>query len=213
MVKYNVSNIVFISSGGAIYGDSFIDCMGHLEEEVLFPRSAYGISKLIIEKYLYLYGIQHGIKSLVLRLSNPYGPFHYSQKQGIINIAMERALDGKQFEIWGDGNGKKDYIFIEDFCDILIRLIYKWDNRYSVINVGSGMLLSVNEIVNELRKTVNTSFKWIYKCANSLDVQDFSLNLSKLHSIIGDYNFTSLEEGIKRTNEWYMLRLNKSNKI
>lgn len=213
MVKYKVSNIVFISSGGAIYGDSYINSMGHSEEEVLFPKSAYGISKLVIEKYLYLYGIQHGIKSLVLRLSNPYGPFHYSQKQGIINIALERALDGKQFEIWGDGNGKKDYIFIEDFCEILIRLINKWDNHYSVINVGSGKLLSVNEIVNELRNTVNTSFKWIYKSANSLDVQDFTLNLSKLHSIIEDYNFTSLEEGIKRTYEWYMLRLNNSNKM
>ena len=204
MVKHQVSNIVFVSSGGAIYGDHYVDKADHTEEEVLFPKSAYGISKLVIEKYLYLYGVQHGVRSLVLRLSNPYGPYHYSQKQGIINIALERALDGKPFEIWGDGNGRKDYIYIEDFCAILMKLIENWQKQYSVVNVGSGQLLSVNQIVKVLKDKVNKNFEWTYKNANTLDVQDFKLNLSALHSIIGDFDFTSLEDGINKTKEWYL---------
>ena len=92
MTKHNVDKIVFISSGGAIYGDHYVDKSSHSEEEILFPKSAYGISKLVIEKYLYLYQVQYGIKSLVLLLSNPYGPYHYSMKQGVINIAIEKAL-------------------------------------------------------------------------------------------------------------------------
>lgn len=208
MVSHGVKNIVFISSGGAIYGDHYVDKAGHIEEEVLFPKSAYGVSKLVIEKYLYLYGIQHGVRSLVLRLSNPYGPYHYSQKQGIINIALERALENEPFEIWGDGKGKKDYIFIDDFCAILMKLIEKWKKHYSVINVGSGQLLSVNDIVSEIKNEVNASFNWSYKKANTLDVQDFKLNLNKLMIVLGDYKFTSLYDGIMKTQKWYTQRFN-----
>lgn len=206
MVRHNVKSLIFISSGGAIYGDHYTDVYGHVEEEVLFPKSAYGISKLVIEKYLYLYFLQEKVNSLVLRLSNPYGPYHYSQKQGIINIVLERAIQSGSFEIWGDGNGKKDYIYIEDFCEILMKLVDNWRGGYDVINVGSDLLLSVNEIVEVIKKKVNSSFVWSYKSANLLDVQDFKLNLKKMKDLIGDFYFTSLEEGIDKTQEWLLRR-------
>lgn len=202
MVKYGVKKIAFISSGGAIYGDHYVDKSGHIEEEVLFPKSAYGVSKLVIEKYLYLYAVQHGVYSLVLRLSNPYGPWHYSQKQGIVNIALERAIRGESLEIWGDGNGKKDYIYIEDFCSILIKLIENWSQAYTVVNVGSGKLLSVNDIVKLLKEEITPDFNCIHKDANSFDVQDFRLNLSKLNSIIGEFCYTDLKNGVNKTRVW-----------
>ena len=204
MVAHGVRNIVFISSGGAIYGDHYVDNAGHVESEVLFPKSAYGVSKLVIEKYLYLYGVQHGIRSLVLRLSNPYGPYHYSQKQGIVNIALERAIDGRSFEVWGNGNGEKDYIYVEDFCAILFLILNKWKEQYTIVNIGSGQLLSVNDIVNELKVSVNNDFKWTYKNANKLDVQGFRLDLSLLHALIGKFEFTTLKEGINRTRSWLL---------
>lgn len=79
------------------------------------PISSYGITKLAIEKYLYFYHMQYGFNYLILRLSNPYGPYHYSQKQGVINIALERAMKNDSFSVWGNGEGTKDYIYIEDF--------------------------------------------------------------------------------------------------
>jgi len=204
MTKYNVDKLVFISSGGAIYGDHYVDKSGHREDEVLFPKSAYGVSKLVIEKYLYLYQVQYGVKSLVLRLSNPYGPYHYSQKQGIINIALERALKGEVFEIWGDGEGRKDYIYIDDFCEILLLLIgSKWKD-YQVLNVGSGELLSVNQIVDNI-KGICPSFQYKHKEANSLDVKDFKLSLSELHSAV-EVKPTTLQEGLEKTIIWYKKR-------
>ena len=202
MVTNGVKKIAFISSGGAIYGDHYVDKTGHIEEEVLFPKSAYGVSKLVIEKYLYLYAVQHDVHSLVLRLSNPYGPWHYSQKQGIINIALERAIRGESFEIWGDGNGKKDYIYIEDFCSILMRLIEGWNQPYTVVNVGSGNLLSVNDIVKIIKEEINPNLKCVHKTANSFDVQDFRLDLSKLISLMGESRFTNIKDGINKTKEW-----------
>ena len=204
MTKHNVDKIVFISSGGAIYGDHYVDKSGHREDEVLFPKSAYGVSKLVIEKYLYLYQVQYGMRSLVLRLSNPYGPYHYSQKQGIINIALERALKGDVFEIWGDGEGKKDYIYIEDFCRVLLGLIEQEWQDYRVLNVGSGDLLSVNQIVDRIKR-IRPDFVSRYKKANVLDVADFKLDLNNLNASL-QIEYTPLDEGLQKLKEWYLSR-------
>lgn len=201
MSHHKVDKILFISSGGAIYGDHYVGKYGHCEEEVLFPKSAYGVSKLIIEKFLYLYNVQYGIKSLVIRLSNPYGPYHYSKKQGIINIALEAAMHERIFQVWGDGNGQKDYIYIEDFCSILFQLLNQEWQSYRVINVGSGTLLTVNQILNHI-KYIYPSFNWAYKDSNVLDVTDFQLNLDKIQKDV-DIKYTSLEEGLNMTKKWY----------
>ena len=203
MKNHDVKNIVFISSGGAVYGDNTVKGDGHNGEDVLFPKSAYGVSKLVIEKYLYLYSTLYGFRVLITRLSNPYGPYHYSQKQGVVNIALEKALKGEKLEIWGDGNGKKDYIFITDFCKILFMLIEKAAYKYEVLNIGSGTLLSVNEIASIIKSKLVDAFEWEYRQINNLDVNSFKLDLSKLHSILGDYNYTSFDKGLDLTYEWY----------
>ena len=203
MKAHDVKNIVFISSGGAVYGDNTVNGDGHSEDDVLFPKSAYGVSKLVIEKYLYLYSNLYGFKVLITRLSNPYGPYHYSQKQGVVNIAIEKAMRGEKLEIWGDGNGKKDYIFITDFCKILYALIDSASYQYEVLNIGSESLLSVNEIAETIKNKLVSTFEWDYRQVNNLDVSSFKLNLSKLHSIFGNFNYTSFDEGLDLTFEWY----------
>ena len=203
MKAHDVKNIVFISSGGAVYGDNTVGRDGHSEEDVLFPKSAYGVSKLVIEKYLYLYSTLYDFKVLITRLSNPYGPYHYSQKQGVVNIALEKAMRGEKLEIWGDGNGKKDYIFITDFCKILFSLINKSTYQYQVLNIGSGELLSVNEIAETIKDKLVSTFEWDYRQLNNLDVSAFKLDLSKLHSILGHFNFTSFDKGLDLTYAWY----------
>lgn len=209
MIKHNVKNMAFISSGGAIYGDAYVDEEGHSENDVLYPKSAYGVSKLAIEKYLYLYKQLYGMNSYIFRLSNPYGPYHYSQKQGVVNIALEKALKGDILEIWGEGNDKKDYIYIEDFCRILFDLTKEEFNDYLVINIGSGMLLSVNQIAASIRDKYAKNFETKYIKTNSLDVKSFRLNTRKLLSLLGDFEFTSFEEGLKKTYDWYRERYGK----
>ena len=208
MKRHGVNNIVFISSGGAVYGDNSVSENGHSEEDVLFPKSAYGVSKLVIEKYLFLYSNLYGIKTLIIRLSNPYGPYHYSQKQGVINIALEKAIKGETLEIWGDGNGRKDYIFINDVSKVLFSLIEKGYEDYTVINLGSGILLSVNEIVQTIHDSYFQDFNWNYRYVNKLDVNSFKLNLSKLTSYLPGLRFTSFDNGLKQTMDWYVNRLN-----
>jgi UDP-glucose 4-epimerase len=199
MKKNKVFNIIYLSSGGAIYGECN-DKVAHREEDDLQPVSSYGIVKSTVEKYLFHFQKLHDIKPLVLRLSNPYGPFHYSMKQGIINVALRKALNKEPLIVYGDGEAKKDYIYINDFCIILFSLM-DMDIFNEVFNVGSGEVLSLNHILLKI-KTQLTDLKWENKPANKYDVLYFELNTSKLKKVIGDFSFTSFEDGLLKTIEW-----------
>lgn len=98
MGKYHCKKIVFISSGGAVYGDGREP---HSERDAVYPKSSYGVVKVAIEKYLFQYALGAGIKPFVLRLSNPYGRYHYSMKQGIVNVALNKARQKRVFRgLW-----------------------------------------------------------------------------------------------------------------
>lgn len=203
MVRHNVNDIVYISSGGAVYGKSMN--LPYREDMDVMPISSYGIVKLTIEKYLHQYSELNGLRSLILRLSNPYGPYHYSMKQGICNVAMRKAVDNETFEVWGTGDAKKDFIFVTDFVDILFRLLSK-NISGEVFNIGSGEVVSVNSILSKIKK-IDAGFKWINKEASQYDVQHFELDLTKLRKCIGDYPFTKMDDGLDKTYKW--LKKNK----
>ena len=126
-------------------------------------------------------------------------------KQGVINIAMTKALRNETLQIWGDGNDKKDYIYVEDFVDILFQLLNKGISG-QVINIGSGTLLSVNEITESVRSLV-PSFKAEHAAAQQFDASHFELNTDKLKSLIGTYNFTPFKEGLTKTYLWTLNNL------
>lgn len=199
MIEFNVKNIVYLSSGGAIYGNSE-NHIKHKESDNAFPLSSYGVVKLTIEKYLCQYQYTNKINPLILRLSNPYGKYHYSMKQGIINIALKSAIQGEIVKVWGDGNTKKDYIFIDDFCDILLKLISRKVTN-QILNIGSCQILSLNDILLAIKKRWNT-LTWIYTNASKNDVSNFELDISNLNKNIGEYTFTTFEEGLSKTTNW-----------
>ena len=199
LVEFSVLDIIFISSGGAIYGDSAYK-IKHKETDNTYPMSSYGVVKLAIEKYLFQYTSLYHLRPLILRLSNPYGRYHYSTKQGICNVALRSALQGDTFNVWGTGEAKKDYIFIDDFCDILFRL-YANSIHNRVLNVGSGCVLSINQILDEIKSLVPT-FCWSYKEASKFDISHFELDTLELNKIIGNYNFSTFGTGLDIVNKW-----------
>ncbi len=198
MVRYSVKDIVYISSGGAVYGTR--DLKPHKESDAVYPISSYGTVKVATEKYMMQYGQLYGLRPLIVRLSNPYGAYHYSMKQGVINIAMTKALRNETLQIWGNGNDKKDYIYVEDFVDILFRLLEKGVSN-QVINIGSGMLLSVNEIAEAVSALV-PHFMTEYADAKQFDASHFELDTNKLLDLIGDYQFTPFIDGLQKTYLW-----------
>lgn len=182
------SKIIFISSGGAVYSESK---MLHKEDENVFPKSTYGVTKLSIEKFIFQYANQYTMHPLVLRLSNPYGRYHTSMKQGIINVAITKAKAGEPVQVWGDGNSSKDYIFVDDFCCALFSLMEK-NVENEVVNIGSGYTYSINYILS-LVKNAYPNFMWTYVNKNTRDTSVVRLNTAKLHSLI-NIEFNKLED-------------------
>jgi len=206
MVIYGVKNIIYISSGGAIYGNKDFS-LKHKEDDVAYPISSYGIVKLMIEKYLYQYSYLHDLKVTILRLSNPYGKYHYSDKQGVINVAVRSAFCTTPFCVWGDGSAEKDYIYVDDFCEILFRLI-DMNEKYLLLNIGSGYVVSVNQLLYSIKELI-PSFEWNYVKQVRTDVQRFELDITRLFSLIGPYKFTDIFNGLKKTVKWLEQRETK----
>ena len=117
--KLRISRVVFVSSGGTMYG-----CPQQIptpETAPTDPITAYGISKLAIEKYLALNQHLHQLDYRVLRVTNPFGPFQTAMKnQGVIASIVSHGVRHEEIEIWGDGSVVRDFIFIDDVVDALI---------------------------------------------------------------------------------------------
>lgn len=198
MRQFGVKDIMYLSSGGAIYGDTLQKV--HNEEDAVYPKSSYGVVKLAIEKYLLSYSELYNFNTLILRLSNPYGPYHYNNKQGIINVAIRKALNGEKLQIWGTGDGVKDYIYIEDACRIMIQLLGNGIHT-DVYNVASGHSLSVNEIAERIKAEIPL-FKYEHIKESVVDVQSFELDITKLRRKLGVLNMTSFKTALKKTIDW-----------
>jgi UDP-glucose 4-epimerase len=118
---------------------------------------------------------------------------------------MSKAIRKDKIEIYGNGNNKKDYIYINDCVDILFRL-YNMNLWNEIYNIGSGELLSINQIINEIKK-IKPDVDYSYIEKKKLDVQSFSLDLTKLLCKLSSYKFTPFKKGIIETYNWEKSKL------
>jgi UDP-glucose 4-epimerase len=197
MNKYRVPKIVYFSSGGAIYDSSNGTLLA--EDSPTNPLSSYGIVKLAVEKYILLYRHLYGLDYLILRACNPYGPYHHSVSQGLINVTLKKILAKEPVIVWGDGRAIKDYIYVRDYAAIVRRLVKKnvWNE---IINVGTGRGHSVNQILSAI-KSVAGSFKVKYQAGRQIDAPRVVLDIKKLRRLIRP-DFVPLKQGIAKTFDW-----------
>jgi UDP-glucose 4-epimerase len=195
-----VKRVVFVSSGGTVYGDAHTPTA---ETHPQQPICAYGISKLAAEKYIHLYEHLHGITGIVLRVSNPYGPYQHTRKQqGVIGTFIAKSLAGESIEIWGDGSVVRDYIYIDDVIEALIKAAtYAGTSR--VFNIGSGIGTSLKDIVNTLASFENHEITATYMPSRSLDVSRSVLDCSLAEKELSWKPHHELNEGISKTLDWF----------
>jgi len=197
-IETKVRKVVFVSSGGTVYGIPQANPIP--ESHPLNPIAPYGISKMIIEKYLGMYHYHYGLDYTVLRLSNPFGARQNPQKgQGVIASWMHRIAHGEAIEIWGDGSVVRDYVYIKDAVEAIKLATLKETSKKAIMNVGSGIGYSLSELHGLLEKVIGRSIPISYRDAQKVDVPVNVLDVSLIARVLGWRARTSVEQGMRMT--------------
>lgn len=199
-VQAKIKRIIFASSGGSIYGNN---SEHYLKEDAgVNPISPYAISKLAIERYLEYYKIHRGLDYLILRYANPYGiGQNVVGSQGIIPIFLNLIKNEKPISIFGDGENVRDYIYIDDAIEIT-KEIFDKEVKYEVYNLGSGVGMSINEVVKVMQKVTGKEICIDRRPERGVDVRRIVLNIERISREINKKNNTSIEDGIRKTWDW-----------
>ena len=198
--KYKIKKIIFASSGGEIYGAA--KKIPTPETFSPSPISPYGVGKLAVEKYLDSYFKLFGIPYLSLRYGNVYGPRQNPDGEaGVIAIFINKMLKNKSLLIHGDGKQTKDYIFINDAIEATFLAFTK--NIEGIINIGTEKETSVLEIFYKLKKLIPSKAKEKYVPLPPCGFKRSCLYIEKAKKTLGRQPKYSLEEGLKRTIEWF----------
>ena len=202
-VENNISKFVFISSGGTVYGPP-ID-VPILETHPTNPICSYGIVKLAIEKYVMLYQKLYNLNSTILRLANPYGERQrLDAKQGVVPVFMHRAMNNLPLEVWGDGSVIRDFLYISDVVEA-IRLSCIYNGNNTIFNIGSGVGMSLNELIQLLEDITAKQLKVIYKPSRVFDVPTNVLSIDLAQSSLRWTPRVSPKQGIKNFYKYISL--------
>ncbi|MBB2916085.1 NAD-dependent epimerase/dehydratase family protein [Cupriavidus alkaliphilus] len=206
-LEYPGLRLLFVSSGGTVYGDPD-ERRPLAEHAALRPISVYGTSKSMIEKALGLYVAQRGLRALVVRPGNAYGPGQVPFKgQGLIPTVMASALQGKPVTIYGDGTAIRDYIHVEDIAEGIVAAMTAGRNG-EAYNIGTGRGVSINSLINDhIRPLVvaqGLDIDLRYVESRGVDVSYNILGTAKLTNECGFTAKTQLEDGIAETWNWIL---------
>ena len=190
--------LVYLSSGGAIYGDL---TGAARESDPLRPRSYYGASKAAAEAMIHAAVASTTWNACVLRPSNLYGPGqHTARGFAIVPTLFARALDGQPFHVWGDGSTVRDYCYIDDLVDAvrLASTIETPGSRFTLCNVASGETASILELVAACERVAGRHIPIRFQPARGVDVPRVTLDVSAIQAL-GWRARVGIEEGLHRT--------------
>lgn len=200
MVRKNVGRIVFISSGGTVYGTASYLPMD--EKHATEPQVSYGIIKLAIEKYILMFQRLHGIKAVILRVTNAFGERQRVETaQGAVGVFLHHALNGESIEIWGDGSVTRDYIHVADVADAFAHALV-YSGTESVFNISSGIGTSLNQLVEMIEQLVGHAVERRYFSDRPIDVPNNLLSNALALRELGWMPKMALDVGLAKTADW-----------
>lgn len=199
--KHKVKQVVFMSSGGTVYGTP--QCIPIREDHPTNPKCSYGIGKLAVEKYLRFFSLQYGIATCAIRLANPYGEYQNpNSQQGAIAVFIKKIMNGETISIWGDGLCRRDFIYAGDFVDAFCKIIGRTDLT-GELNIGSGKSHSLIEIVHIIEECLNAKAQIEFLPSRKFDIPVSELDISKAKQILQWEPTTNLHQGISKTVAYF----------
>jgi UDP-glucose 4-epimerase len=204
--KNNRNALLIFPSSRLVYGKPEINPVS--ESHPLRPESIYAIHKLTTEQYYLLYNRLYNINCIILRISNPFGPYqkfggnHY----GILNWFVHKALVDKAIEVYGDGNQKRDFMYVDDLTGLLKLAIDNKTMVGNIYNVGYGKGIALKEAAKIIAQHVpgtKISFKPWPEIDQKIETGDYISDINLLKNDTGWTPTVPLEEAIKKTIQYY----------
>ncbi len=195
--EFGVGKVIFISSGGAAYGEP--ESLTLREDNPVRPHSPNGLSKYVGEKYVELYARLHGLDYTILRYPNVYGPRQDpAGEAGVVAIFTERIRAGRRPTIFGDGTKTRDYVFVGDL--VRANLLVTGDaGRREAFNLGWSAEVTDREVFEAVRDALGADMEPIYGERRPGEVERICLDASKAEKELGWRPEVSFREGVRRT--------------
>lgn len=210
MIRSGTRRIVFLSSGGTVYGVP--DLVPTPETAPLAPSCAYGITKLAAEKYIELFHKKHGLEYACLRVSNPFGPYQaVTRQQGVIASFITKAIAGDKIEIWGDGSVQRDFLFIDDLADAITRAASHKAN--GTFNIGSGRGLRISDVLEAVERIHGQPLDRVFRTDMPAGVPASILDIGKARDILGWHPSVDWESGLEMTYRWALTSAKRTHSV
>lgn len=191
---------ILFSSSAAVYGDNL-----HIplkETERLVPTSPYGITKMATEHYLRVYHELYGMDATVFRFANVYGERQGEKGEGgVVSIFCKLLSQRQGITVFGDGNQTRDFVYAGDIAQAIIRALPL--KGCHTMNVSTGQETSINDLIRSFEKAVGYTVPVQYTAPRTGDILRSVLSNETLKRDLGFVPEMDLEEGIRRTYDWY----------
>jgi nucleoside-diphosphate-sugar epimerase len=199
--KAGVRRLVYAGSS-SVYGDTPV--LPKHEDMPTNPLSPYALQKLVGEQYCRMFTQLYGFPTVTTRYFNVFGPRQdpSSPYSGVISLFATALLDGRTPIVYGDGEQTRDFTYIANVVDGVLRACEVPDVAGQVFNVATGRRISLNRLLEVLNGLAGTDLKPAYKEARAGDVRDSQADVSKAARLLGYRPVVTLEEGLERTLEW-----------
>jgi nucleoside-diphosphate-sugar epimerase len=196
-----VKRVVYAGSSSA-YGDT--PTLPKREDMPTNPLSPYALQKLVGEQYLQLFTRLYGLETVTIRYFNVFGPRQdpSSPYSGVISLFASALLDGRAPGICGDGEQTRDFTYVANVVDGVLRACTA-DASGQVINVATGGRISINQLFRTMRDLLGAPVEATHIEPRAGDVRDSQADITRAREVLGYAPLVSFEEGLQRTLEWY----------
>jgi nucleoside-diphosphate-sugar epimerase len=197
-----VKRVVYAGSSSA-YGDA--PTLPKVETMPTAPLSPYALQKLVAEQYCQMFTRLYGLETVTIRYFNVFGPRQdpSSPYSGVISLFISALCEGRRPTIYGDGGHTRDFTYVANVVDGVLRACDAKDASGEVINVATGGRISLNQLFETIRDLVSAKVEPIYADPRPGDVRDSQADIQKARRLLGYEPKVSFSEGLKKTVEWY----------
>jgi len=197
-----VRRVVYAGSS-SVYGDA--RTLPKVETMSPAPLSPYALQKLVAEQYCRMFTTLYGLETVTIRYFNVFGPRQdpSSPYSGVISLFINALCEGRQPTIYGDGEQTRDFTYVANVVDGVLRACEAPEASGEVMNIATGSRISLNQLFSAVRDLVGARVEPLYAAARSGDVRDSQADIQKARRLLGYEPTVSFDEGLKRTVEWH----------